>query len=99
MFLVIQCGLAFAGYIANYMYVSIAQTISVNTRYKTFVYQILLMSQSIGNIVFTPIGTLLSAIISVETLIFLSSILFAFSCGIQLTIVLVNKIKQIKEFN
>ncbi len=99
MFLVIQCGLAFTGYIANYMYVSIAQTISVNTRYKTFVYQILIMSQSIGNIVFTPIGTSLSAFISVETLIFLSSILFAFSCGIQLTLVLLNKIKQIKEFN
>ena len=98
MFLVIQCGLAFAGYIANYMYVSIAQTISVNTRYKTFVYQILVMSQSIANIVFTPIGTSLSAFISVETLISFSSILFAFSCGIQLTLVLVNKIKQIKEF-
>ena len=99
MFLVIQCGLAFAGYIANYMYVSIAQTISVNTRYKTFVYQILLMSQSIANIVFTPLGTSLSAFISVEILISLSSILLAFSCGIQLTLVLVNKIKQIKEFN
>jgi len=99
MFLVIQCGLAFAGYIANYMYVSIAQTISVNTRYKTFVYQILLMSQSIANIVFTPIGTSLSAFISVEILISLSSILLAFSCGIQLTLVLVNKIKKIKEFN
>ena len=99
MFLVIQCGLAFAGYIANYMYVSIAQTISVNTRYKTFVYQLLLMCQSIANIVFTPIGTSLSAFISVEMLIFLSSILLTFSCGIQLTLVLVNKIKQIKEFN
>ncbi|MFX1446874.1 MAG: hypothetical protein ACFFCG_01915 [Promethearchaeota archaeon] len=99
MFLVIQCGLAFVGYIANYMYVSIAQTISVNTRYKTFVYQILLMSQSIANIVFTPIGTSLSAIISVDMLIYLSSVLFAFSCGIQLTLVLVNKIKKIKEFN
>lgn len=99
MFLVIQCGLAFSGYIANYMYVSIAQTISVNTRYKTFVYQILVMSQSIANIVFAPIGTSLSAFISVEMLIFLSSILFAFSCGIQLTLVLINKIKQIKEFN
>ena len=99
MFLLIQCGLAFAGYIANYMYVSIAQTISVNTRYKTFVYQILVMSQSIANIVFTPIGTSLSAFISVEMLIFLSSILFAFSCGIQLTLVLVNKIKQIKDFS
>lgn len=99
MFLVIQCGLAFAGYIANYMYVSIAQTISVNTRYKTFVYQLLLMCQSIANIVFTPIGTSLSAFISVEMLIFLSSILLTFSCGIQLILVLVNKIKQIKEFN
>jgi len=99
MFLVIQCGLAFAGYIANYMYVSIAQTISVNTRYKTFVYQILLMSQSIANIVFTPLGTSLSAYIRVEILISLSSILLAFSCGIQLTLVLVNKIKKIKEFN
>ena len=99
MFLVVQCSLAFAGYIANYMYVSIAQTISVNTRYKTFVYQILVMSQSIANIVFTPIGTSLSAFISVEMLIFLSSILFAFSCGIQLTLVLVNKIKQIKDFS
>jgi len=99
MFLVIQCGLAFAGYIANYMYVSIAQTISVNTRYKTFVYQILVMSQSIANIVFAPMGTSLSAFISVEMLISLSSILLAFSCGIQLTLVLVNKIKQIKEFN
>ncbi len=98
MFLVIQCGLAFAGYIANYMYVSIAQTISVNTRYKTFVYQLLVMSQSIANIVFTPLGTSLSAFISVEILISLSSILLAFSCGIQLTLVLVNKIKQIKEF-
>jgi MFS family permease len=99
MFIVIQCGLAFAAYIANYMYVSIAQTISVNTRYKTFVYQILLMCQSIANIVFTPIGTSLSTFISVETLIFLSSILLAFSCCIQLTLVLIYKIKQIKEFN
>ena len=99
MFLVIQCGLAFAGYIANYLYVSIVQTISVNTRYKTFVYQILLMCQSIANIIFIPIGTSLSAFISVEILIFLSSILLAFSCGIQLTLVLINKIKQIKEFN
>jgi len=98
MFLVIQCALAFAGYIANYLYVSIAQTISVNARYKTVVYQLLLMSQSIANIVFTPIGTSLSAIISVETLIFFSSILLAFSCGIQLILVLVNKIKHIKEF-
>jgi hypothetical protein len=99
MFLVIQCGLAFAAYIANYMYVSIAQTISVNTRYKTFVYQVLLMCQSIANIIFTPIGTSLSAFISVELLIFLSSLLLAFSCGIQLTLILINKIKQIKEFN
>ena len=99
MFLAIQCGLAFVGYIANYMYVSIAQTISVNTRYKTFVYQILLMCQSIANIIFTPIGTSLSVFISVEALISLSSILLAFSCGIQLTLVLLNKIKQIKEFN
>ncbi len=99
MFLMIQCGLAFAGYIANYMFVSIAQTISVNSRYKTFVYQILVMSQSIANIVFIPIGTSLSASFSVEILISLSSILLAFSCGIQLTLVLVNKIKQIKEFN
>ncbi len=98
MFLAIQCGLAFAGYIANYLYVSIAQTISVNARYKTVVYQLLLMSQSIANIVFTPIGTSLSAFISVETLIFFSSILLAFSCGIQLILVLVNKIKHIKEF-
>ena len=98
MFLVIQCGLAFAGYIANYLYVSIAQTISVNARYKTVVYQLLLMSQSIANIVFTPIGTSLSAFISVEKLIFFSSILLAFSCGIQLILVLVNKIKHIKEF-
>ena len=98
MFLAIQCGLAFAGYIANYLYVSIAQTISVNARYKTVVYQLLLMSQSIANIVFTPIGTSLSAFISVETLIFFSSILLAFSCGIQLILVLVNKIKRIKEF-
>ncbi len=67
MFLVIQCGLAFAGYIANYMYVSIAQTISVNTRYKTFVYQILLMSQSFANIVFTPMGTSLSVFVSAIT--------------------------------
>ncbi|TKJ25710.1 MAG: hypothetical protein CEE42_06940 [Promethearchaeota archaeon Loki_b31] len=98
MFLVIQCGLAFAGYIANYMYVSIAQTISVKTRYKTFVYQLILTCQSIANIVFAPIGTSLSAYISVEMLIFLSSIFLAFSCGIQLILVLVNKIKQIKEF-
>ena len=98
MFLVIQCGLAFAGYIANYLYVSIAQTISVNARYKTVVYQLLLMSQSIANIVFTPIGTSLSAFISVETLIFFSSILLAFSCGIQLILVLINKIAHIKEF-
>ena len=99
MFLVIQCGLAFAGYIANYMYVSIAQTISVKTRYKTFVYQLILTCQSIANIVFAPIGTSLSAYISVEMLIFLSSIFLAFSCGIQLILVLVNKIKQIKEFD
>jgi len=98
MFLVIQCGLAFAGYIANYLYVSIAQTISVNARYQTVVYQLLLMSQSIANIVFTPIGTSLSAFISVETLIFFSSILLAFSCGIQLILVLINKITHIKEF-
>ena len=98
-FLVLQCGLAFAGYLANYMYVSIAQTISVNTRYRTFVFQLLLMSQSIANIVFTPIGSSLSAFVSVEMLIFFSSILFAFSCGIQLILVLVNKIKQIKDFN
>ncbi|MBY8979362.1 MAG: hypothetical protein KGD72_03125 [Candidatus Lokiarchaeota archaeon] len=98
MFLVIQCGLAFAGYIANYMYISIAQTISVNVRYKTVAYQLLLMSQSIANIVFTPIGTSLSAFISVETLIFFSSILFALSCGIQLILVLINKIKHFKEF-
>ncbi len=98
MFLVIQCGLAFAGYIANYLYVSIAQTISVNARYKTVVYQLLLMSQSIANIVFTPIGTSLSAFISVETLIFFSSILLVFSCGIQLILVLINKIAHIKEF-
>ena len=99
MFLVVQCGLAFTGYIANYMYVSIAQTMSVNTRYKTFVYQILLTCQSIANIVFAPIGTSLSTFISVEILISISSIFLAFSCGIQLILVLVNKIKQIKEFN
>jgi len=98
-FLVLQCGLTFSGYIANYMYVSIAQTISVNTRYKTFVYQLLLTCQSIANIVFAPIGTSLSVFISVEMLIFLSSIFLAFSCGIQLILVLVNKIKQIKEFD
>jgi len=98
MFLVIQCGLAFAGYIANYLYVSIAQTILVNARYKTVVYQLLLMSQSIANIVFTPIGTSLSAFISVETLIFFSSILLVFSCGIQLILVLKNKIAHIEEF-
>jgi len=98
-FLVLQCGLTFAGYIANYMYVSIAQTISVNTRYKTFVYQLLLTCQSIANIVFAPIGTSLSVFISVEILIFVSSIFLAFSCGIQLILVLVNKIKQIKEFD
>ena len=98
-FLVLQCGLTFAGYIANYMYVSIAQTISVNTRYKTFVYQLLLTCQSIANIVFAPIGTSLSVFISVEMLIFVSSIFLAFSCGIQLILVLVNKIKQIKEFD
>ena len=97
-FLVIQCGLTFTGYIANYMYVSIAQTISVNTRYKTFVYQLLLTCQSIANIVFAPIGISLSVFISVEMLIFVSSIFLAFSCGIQLILVLVNKIKQIKEF-
>jgi len=97
-FLVIQCGLAFTGYIANYFYISIAQTISVNARYKTVVYQLLLMSQSIARIVFTPIGTSLSAFISVESLIFFSSILFALSCGIQLILVLVNKIKHFKEF-
>jgi len=97
-FLVIQCGLAFTGYIANYFYISIAQTISVNARYKTVVYQLLLMSQSIAKIVFTPIGTSLSAFISVESLIFFSSILFTLSCGIQLILVLVNKIKQFKEF-
>jgi len=99
MFLVIQCGLAFSGYIANYMYVSIAQTISVKTRYKTFSYQIILTCQSIANIVFVPIGTSLSAFISVEMMIFVSSIFLAFSCGIQLTLVFFNKIKQIKEFN
>jgi len=99
MFLVIQCGLAFAGYIANYMYVSIAQTISVNKRYKTFVYQLLLTCQSFANIVFAPIGTSLSAYISVEILIFLSSIFLAFSCGIQLFLVLITKIKQIKEYD
>jgi len=99
MFLVLQCGLAFVGYIANYMYVSIAQTISVATRYKTFVYQLLLTCQSIANIIFSPAGTSLSASISVEMLIFVSSIFLAFSCGIQLILVLVNKIKQIKEFN
>ncbi len=99
MFLVLQCGLAFAGYIANYMYVSISQAISVNTRYKTFVYQLLLTCQSIANIVFAPIGISLSAFISVEMLIFVSSIFLAFSCGIQLILVLVNKIKQIKEFD
>ena len=98
-FLVIQCGLAFAGYIANYMYVSIAQTISVNTRYKTFVYQLILTCQSIANIVFAPIGTSLSVFLSVEMLIFISSIFLAFSCGIQLFLVLLNKIKQIKEFD
>ncbi len=98
-FLVLQCGLAFVGFIANYMYASIAQTISVNKRYKTFVFQILLTCQSIASIVFVPIGTSLSALISVEMLIFFSSILLAFSCGIQLILVLVNKIKQIKEFN
>ena len=99
MFIVLQCGLAFSGYIANYMYVSIAVTLSVTKRYKTFMYQVLLTCQSIANIVFAPIGTSLSASISVEMLIFVSSILLAFSCGIQLTLVLVNKIKQIKEFN
>ncbi len=98
MFLVIQCCLGFAGYIANYMYISIAQTISVNARYKTVVYQLLLMSQSIANIVFTPIGTSLSAFISVEMLIFFSSILFALSCGIQLILVLINKIKRFEDF-
>lgn len=98
-FLVLQCGLTFAGYIANYMYISIVQTISVKTRYKTFVYQLLLTCQSIANIVFAPIGTSLSVFISVEMLIFISSIFFAFSCGIQLILVLVNKIKQIKEFD
>ncbi len=98
-FLVLQCGLTFTGYIANYMYVSIAQTISVNTRYKTFVYQLLLTCQSIANIVFAPIGISLSVFISMEILIFLSSIFLAFSCGIQLILVLVNKIKQIKEFD
>jgi len=71
----------------------------VTKRYKTFMYQVLLTCQSIANIVFAPIGTSLSASISVEMLIFVSSILLAFSCGIQLTLVLVNKIKQIKEFN
>ncbi len=99
MFLVIQCGLAFAGYIANYMYVSIAQTFAVNTRYKTFVYQLLLTCQSIANIIFSPAGTSLSVSISVEMLIFVSSILLAFSCGIQLILVLLNKVNQIKEFN
>ena len=99
LFLVIQCCLAFAGYIANYMYVSITQTISVKTRYKTFVYQLLLTCQSIANIVFAPMGTSLSAYFSVEILIFLSSIFLAFSCGIQLILVLVNKIKKIKEFD
>jgi len=99
MFLVLQCGLAFVGYIANYMFVSISQTISVTTRYKTFVYQLLLTCQSIANIIFCPAGISLSASISVEILIFVSSILLAFSCGIQLILVLVNKIKQIKEFN
>jgi len=98
-FLALQCGLAFTGYLANYMYVSISQTISVNTRYGTFVFQLLLMSQSIANIVFTPIGTSISTFISIEMLIFICSILFAFSCGIQLILVLVNEIKQIKAFN
>lgn len=99
MFLVLQCGLTFVGYIANYMYVSIAQTFAVKTQYKTFVYQLLLTCQSIANIIFSPAGTSLSASISVEVLIFVSSILLAFSCGIQLILVLLNKIKQIKEFN
>ena len=99
MFLVLQCGLAFVGYIANYMYVSIAQTFAVNTRYKTFVYQLLLTCQSIANIIFSPAGTSLSVSISVEMLIFVSSILLAFSCGIQLILVLLNKVNQIKEFN
>jgi len=99
MFLVLQCGLAFVGYIANYMYVSIAQTFAVKTQYKTFVYQLLLTCQSIANIIFSPAGTSLSASISVEVLIFVSSILLAFSCRIQLILVLLNKIKQIKEFN
>jgi len=98
MFLVLQCGLAFVGYIANYMYVSIAQTFAVKTQYKTFVYQLLLTCQSIANIIFSPAGTSLSASISVEVLIFVSSILLAFSCGIQLILVLINKIAHIKEF-
>jgi len=99
MFLVLQCCLAFFGYICNYIYVSISQAIAVQTRYKTLSYQLLLTCQSIGNIIFSPAGTSLSAYISVEMLIFVSSILLAFSCGIQLILVLLNKVNQIKEFN
>jgi len=98
-FIVIQCGLAFTGYIANYMYTSIAQTISVKTQYKTFVYQVLLTCQSIANIIFAPIGTSMSTFFSMEMLIFVSSILFTFSCGILLCLILIIKTKKIKDFD
>ena len=97
-FIILQCSLSIVGYTANYMYVSISQSISVSTRYKTLTFQTLLTCQSMARIVFTPLGTSLSTTTSVEMLIFMSTILFAFSCGIQLILVLVNKIRKIKEF-
>ena len=98
LFIILQCSLSIVGYTANYMYVSISQTISVNTRYKTLTFQTLLTCQSIARIVFTPLGTSLSATTSVEMLIFISTILLSFSCLLQLVLVLINKFKQIKEF-
>ena len=98
-FIILQCSLSIVGYTANYMYVSISQTISVNTRYKTLTFQTLLTCQSIARIVFTPLGTSLSATTSVEFLIFISTILLSFSCLLQLVLVLINRFKQSKEFN
>jgi len=99
LFIILQCSLSIVGYIANYMFVSISQTISVNTRYKTLTFQTLLTCQSIARIVFTPLGTSLSATASVEMLIFISTILLSFSCLLQLVLVLVIKFKQVKGFN
>ena len=99
LFIILQCSLSIVGYIANYMFVSISQTISVNTRYKTLTFQTLLTCQSLARIVFTPLGTFLSTTASVEMLIFISTILLSFSCLLQLVLVLVIKFKQVKGFN